>query len=47
MAENYNLLSVYHRQAIKLKGIEEISNYLVLEDKKIMQGFNGAVLNKL
>ena len=47
MAKNYNLLSVYHRQAIKLKGIEEISNYLVLEDKKIMQGFNGAVLNKL
>ena len=47
MAENYNLLSVYHRQAIKLKGIEEISNYLVFEDKKIMQGFNGAVLNKL
>lgn len=40
-AENMNLISMYHRYAVKNN---KISNYLVFENNHIMQGFNGKVL---
>ena len=40
-ADNMNLISMYHRYAVKNN---KISDYLVFEDNHIKQGFNGKIL---
>ena len=41
LQQNKNLISVYHRYAIKNT---EIADYLVFEDNILRQGFNGKII---